>query len=79
MLRLNHIALGFGDVEATLRFPRSSFNLRLCGCVDDGAFVDLRDQFLALMAGPVGAVRGHRHFGLVVDDRSAVRAGGSRR
>jgi hypothetical protein len=31
------------------------------------------DQFIALMEGPIRAARGHRHFGLVVDDRTAVR------
>jgi len=36
--------------------------------------VDMGDQFIALMQGPVRAASGHRHFGLVVDDRSAVRA-----
>ena len=31
------------------------------------------DQFIALMEGPIRAERGHRYFGLVVDDRTAVR------
>ena len=38
------------------------------------AFVDMGDQFVALMQGPVRAAPGQRHFGLVVDDRSMVRA-----
>ena len=37
------------------------------------AFIDMGDQFVALMEGPIRAERGHRHFGLVVDDRTAVR------
>jgi len=30
------------------------------------------DQFLALMEGPTKEPDGHRHFGLVVDDRSQI-------
>ena len=74
MVGLNHIALEVGDVGAALRFYGSIFEVRLRGRIEGGAFVDLGDQFLALMEGSVRAPRGHRHFGLVVDDRSAVRA-----
>ncbi len=74
MVGLNHVALEVGDVEAALRFYGAIFGLRLRGRVPGGAFVDLGDQFLALMEGPVRAEGGHRHFGLVVEDRSAVRA-----
>jgi len=38
------------------------------------AFVDMGDQFLALAAGRTQAPDGARHFGLVVDDKEAVRA-----
>jgi hypothetical protein len=37
------------------------------------AFVDLGDQFLALSEGRSQAPDEHRHFGLVVDDKEAVR------
>jgi hypothetical protein len=37
------------------------------------AFIDMGDQFLALMEGRTQQPDGHRHFGLVVDDRSQVR------
>ena len=37
------------------------------------AFVDLGDQFLALSEGRTQPPDDHRHFGLVVDDKEAVR------
>jgi predicted enzyme related to lactoylglutathione lyase len=73
MVGLNHIALEVGDVEQALAFYGSIFELRLRGRSDNAAFIDMGDQFLALMHGPVKAPLGHRHFGLVVDDRSRVR------
>jgi hypothetical protein len=38
------------------------------------AFVDIGDQFLALSEGRSQGPDAHRHFGLVVDDKEAVRA-----
>jgi hypothetical protein len=38
------------------------------------AFVDMGDQFLALSEGRSQGPDSHRHFGLVVDDKAAVRA-----
>ena len=73
MVGLNHIALEVGDIEAALAFYGQIFEIRLRGKSKDAAFIDLGDQFIALMKGPVRAVPGHRHFGLVVDDRSLVR------
>ena len=73
MVGLNHIALEVGDVDAALAFYGSIFEVRLRGKAEGAAFVDMGDQFIALMQGPVRAVAGQRHFGLVVDDRSAVR------
>src|SRR5207244_11170949 len=37
------------------------------------AFIDLGDQFLALLKGRTQSVDDGRHFGLVVDDKEAVR------
>jgi lactoylglutathione lyase len=37
------------------------------------AFIDMGDQFLALSAGRDQPPDRHRHFGLVVDDKEAVR------
>jgi lactoylglutathione lyase len=38
------------------------------------AFIDMGDQFLALGEGRTQPPDGHRHFGLVVDDKEATRA-----
>ena len=38
------------------------------------AFIDLRDQFLAMQKGRRQPADGGRRFGLVVDDKEAVRA-----
>ncbi len=70
---INHIALEVGDVEKALAFYGRIFEFRLRGKSEGAAFIDIGDQFIALMQGPVRAKPGHRHFGLVVDDRSTVR------
>jgi predicted enzyme related to lactoylglutathione lyase len=73
MVGVNHVALEVGDVQEALFFYGRIFEVRLRGRSDSAAFIDMGDQFLALMQGPVKAPRSHRHFGLVVDDRSRVR------
>jgi len=74
MVGLNHIALEVGDIDEALAFYGRIFDVRLRGRGEHAAFIDMGDQFLALMRGPVLQPAGHRHFGLVVDDRSMVRA-----
>jgi hypothetical protein len=49
------------------------FRFELRGRGKGQAFLDMGDQFLALMETPRQAQDSHRHFGLVVDDRSRVR------
>jgi len=44
------------------------------GRVPGAAFIDMGDQFIALMEGREQAADDERHFGLVVDDVAAVRA-----
>jgi catechol 2,3-dioxygenase-like lactoylglutathione lyase family enzyme len=70
---INHIALEVGDVEAALEFYRQIFSFELRGRGDGQAFIDLGDQFIALMATNDPHTDRQRHFGLVVDDRSKVR------
>ena len=78
LVGLNHIALEVGDVEAALTFYGRVFSFELRGSHkgDDGkmqmAFLDMGDQFLALMRGRSQSPDDKRHFGLVVDDRSHV-------
>jgi catechol 2,3-dioxygenase-like lactoylglutathione lyase family enzyme len=70
---LNHIALEVGDIEEALAFYGRLFEFKLRGKSEDSAFVDLGDQFLALQKGRKQPADDGRHFGLVVDDKEAVR------
>src|SRR3979490_1827976 len=69
----NHIALEVGDIDEALAFYRRRFDFDLRGRSKTSAFIDLGDQFLALQKGHTQRADGGRHFGLVVDDKDAVR------
>jgi lactoylglutathione lyase len=69
----NHIALEVGDIDEALAFYRRLFDFELRGKSATSAFIDLGDQFLALQKGRTQPVDEGRHFGLVVDDKDAVR------
>lgn len=69
----NHIALEVGDIEEALAFYSRLFDFRLRGKSSTSAFIDLGDQFLALQKGRTQPTDDGRHFGLVVDDKDAVR------
>jgi len=72
---MNHIALEVGDLDEALEFWRSIFgDLELRGRGGSMAFIDMGDQFIALAAGRTQPPDRERHFGLVVDDKEAVRA-----
>jgi lactoylglutathione lyase len=73
MVGINHIALSVGDVDDAVDFYARVFDLELRGRVHGMAFLDMGDQFLALAQGDDPAPDERRHFGLVVDDRAAVR------
>ena len=73
LLGVNHVALEVGDIEAALEFYGKVFRFELRGRGQGQAFLDMGDQFLALMEGRRQGADEHRHFGLVVDDRSRVR------
>jgi lactoylglutathione lyase len=71
---INHVALEVGDLDEALGFYGRLFDLELRGRVPGMAFLDMGDQFLALAQGErSGPPDTRRHFGLVVDDREAVR------
>jgi lactoylglutathione lyase len=70
----NHVALEVGDIDAALAFYGRLFDFELRGRSEDAAFIDLGDQFLALQKGRTQPADDGRHFGLVVDDKEAVRA-----
>lgn len=49
MVGINHVALEVGDVEEALEFYSSVFELELRGRTGSAAFLDMGDQFLALV------------------------------
>jgi catechol 2,3-dioxygenase-like lactoylglutathione lyase family enzyme len=73
LVGINHVALEVGDLEEALDFYGRLFDFELRGRVGGMAFLDMGDQFLALSEGREGGADASRHFGLVVDDREAVR------
>jgi catechol 2,3-dioxygenase-like lactoylglutathione lyase family enzyme len=70
---LNHVALEVGNIDEALAFYRRLFDFEIRGRSETAAFIDLGDQFLALQMGRTQPADDGRHFGLVVDDRDAVR------
>ena len=73
LVGFNHVAVEVGDVEEALDFYGRIFEVELRGRGPGMAFVDAGDQFIALSDGRTGPSDGHRHAGLVVDDKRAVR------
>jgi len=69
----NHVALEVGDIEAALAFYARIIAFELRSKSDTAAFIDLGDQFIALQKGRTQPADEGRHFGLVVDDKEAVR------
>ena len=73
MVGINHVAIEVGDIDAALEFYGQIFDFTLRGRGEDSAFVDMGDQFLAMMQRDGMREAEMRHFGVVVDDRSSVR------
>jgi catechol 2,3-dioxygenase-like lactoylglutathione lyase family enzyme len=74
LVGINHIALEVGDIDEALEFWESIFGeLSLRGRNPSMAFIDMGDQFIALARGKTQEADRARHFGLVVDDKEAVR------
>jgi lactoylglutathione lyase len=73
LVGINHVALEVGDVEEALAFYGQIFEFSLRGRSPGAAFIDIGDQFIALMEGRTGPPDRARHFGLVVEDKEAVR------
>jgi predicted enzyme related to lactoylglutathione lyase len=69
----NHVAIEVGDIDEALAFYAKLFDFELRGKSETMAFIDLGDQFLALQSGRSQAADDGRHFGIVVDDKEAVR------
>ena len=74
LVGINHVALEVGDIDAALVFYGRIFSFELRGRAPGMAFIDLGDQFLALAETKTATTQSpDRHFGLVVEDREAVR------
>ena len=72
---INHVALEVDDLDAALEFYGRLFAFELRGRHGKRmAFVDAGDQFIAFSAPRQMPRDESRHFGLVVDDKQAVRA-----
>jgi predicted enzyme related to lactoylglutathione lyase len=73
MVGMNHIAIEVGDIDEALAFYGRIFDFTLRGKGKTNAFIDMGDQFINLTQSDTAHRDSPRHFGLVVDDRSAVR------
>ena len=74
LVGINHVALEVGDLDAAIEFYGAIFELRRVEYEPGMAFIDMGDQFLALQQADTQSRDQTRHFGLVVDDKPAVRA-----
>jgi len=74
LVGINHVALDVGNVEEALAWYGRIFEFQLRGRAGNRmAFIDMGDRFMALAAGRTQPPDQARHFGLVVDDKEAVR------
>lgn len=73
LVGINHVALEVGDIEQALDFYSRIFQFSLRHKDDQHAFIDMGDQFLALMKHSPTHQDAERHFGLVVDDKENVK------
>jgi lactoylglutathione lyase len=82
LVGMNHVALEVSDLDRSLAFYGRLFEFRLRSRSAGAAFIDIGDQFVALMQGRSQAPDDARHVGLVVDDkeeaRRAIEATGAR-
>jgi lactoylglutathione lyase len=74
LVGINHVALEVGDLEEALAFYGAIFEFGPPEREPGMAFIDMGDQFIALSEGRRQPPDTARHFGLVVDDKAAVRA-----
>jgi predicted enzyme related to lactoylglutathione lyase len=72
LVGMNHVALEVGDIDEALAFYGDIFEFTLRGKSKAQAFIDMGDQFIALTKTATPHKDKHRHFAVVVDDRSRV-------
>jgi lactoylglutathione lyase len=73
LVGFNHVTLMVGDIEEALEFYGRLFEVKLRGRGPGMAFIDAGDQFVALFEGRSQERDEHRHVGMVVDDKRALR------
>lgn len=73
LVGINHVALEVGDVDEALEWYGRFFEFTLRGRSPGAAFIDIGDQFIAIERGRSQPPDEGRHFGLVVEDKEAVR------
>jgi lactoylglutathione lyase len=75
LVGINHIALEVDDLDEAIAFYERLFAFELRGRNGNSmAFLDAGDQFIALSTPRRQPPDADRHFGLVVNDKQAVRA-----
>ena len=70
---INHIALEVGDIGEALAFYGSLVEFEIARQSESAAFIYFGDQFINFSKGRTQHPDDRRHFGLVVDDKEAVR------
>lgn len=73
MIGMNHVAIEVGNIDEALAWYGRIFDFTLRGKGKGNAFIDMGDQFINLTQVSAQHRDSPRHFGLVVDDRTAVR------
>ena len=73
LVGFNHVAVEVDDVDEALDFYGRVFDFELRGRGPKMAFIDAGDQFIAVTGERTQPPDTHRHVGIVVDDRKAVR------
>jgi catechol 2,3-dioxygenase-like lactoylglutathione lyase family enzyme len=69
MIGINHVAIEVDDVDTAVEWYSRLFDVRAVEREPGAAFLDLGDQFIALMDPTVETA----HFGLVVEDKAEAR------
>jgi len=73
LVGINHVALEVRDIDDALAFYGGLFDFEVEERSANAAFIQLGDQFIALMKGRSQPPDRARHFGLVVDDKERTR------
>ena len=74
LVGINHVAIEVGNIDEALAFYGRIFDFTLRAKRPGNGFIELGDQFINLIETADRHEDRRRHFGLVVDDRSSLRA-----